>query len=74
MALDFELTLVENRAISVWKSKNEVKSARSVLSFLSFFLKPLESMGQSLEEAIRVTLRTNPDVQASAYNLPQPNS
>ena len=39
------------------------------LVFCLFFLKPLESMGQSLEEAIRVTLRTNPDVKASAYNL-----
>ena len=26
-------------------------------------------MGQSLEEAIRITLRTNPDIQASAYSV-----
>ena len=26
-------------------------------------------MGQSLEEAIRITLKTNPDIQASAYSV-----
>ena len=40
-----------------------------VLVFCLFALKPSDLMGQSLEEAIRITLRTNPDIQASAYNL-----
>ena len=45
-------------------------NAQSLVLVLCFFaLKPLELMGQSLEEAIRITLRTNPDIQASAYNL-----
>ena len=45
-------------------------NAQSLVLVLCFFaLKPLELMGQSLEEAIRITLKTNPDIQASAYNL-----
>ena len=45
-------------------------NAQSLVLVLCFFaLKPSELMGQSLEEAIRITLRTNPDIQASAYNL-----
>ncbi len=40
-----------------------------VLVLCLFSLKPSELMGQSLEEVIRMTLRTNPDIQASAYNL-----
>ena len=45
-------------------------NAQGLVLVLCFFaLKPSELMGQSLEEAIRITLRTNPDIQASAYNL-----
>ena len=45
-------------------------NAQSLVLVLCFFaLKPSELMGQSLEEAIRITLRTNPDIQANAYNL-----
>ena len=40
-----------------------------VLVSCIFVLKPSELVGQSLEEAVRITLRTNPDIQASAYSL-----
>ncbi|MBT08342.1 MAG: hypothetical protein CMQ27_03310 [Gammaproteobacteria bacterium] len=40
-----------------------------VLVFCFFVFKPSELMGQSLEEAVRITLKTNPDIQASAYSV-----